>query len=191
MCTKIWSLSKRNNVTIHTIRNISVFPFKTNKTKIKPKTKQMNWWLKFYKWGSNWNKEMLILNLLRVYPEKEIQGELELCSARLQNKGNLQRQKHQGHSHKSCLSRMIIGAGKKLGCLLSKDWLGSEMFAELQGRDLGVIKLQLTDVPKHLVMYLDLTNFRENSSSHRCRNKKRLDTQWLSFFVFLTMIISL
>lgn len=94
-------------------------------------------------------------------------------------------------SYKSCLSRMIIGAGKKQGCLLSKDWLGSEMFAELQGRDLGVIKLQLTDVPKHLVMYLDLTNFRENSSCHRCRNKKRLGTQWLSFFVFLTMIISL
>ena len=41
---------------------------------------------------------MLILNLLRVYPEKQIQGELQLCSARLQNKGNLQRQKHQGHS---------------------------------------------------------------------------------------------
>ena len=40
---------------------------------------------------------MLILNLLRVYPEKQIQGELQLCSARLQNKGNLQRQKHQGH----------------------------------------------------------------------------------------------
>ena len=41
---------------------------------------------------------MLILDLLRVYPEKEIQEALELCSARLQNKGNLQRQKHQGHS---------------------------------------------------------------------------------------------
>ena len=41
---------------------------------------------------------MLILDLLRVYPEKEIQEALELPSARLQNKGNLQRQKHQGHS---------------------------------------------------------------------------------------------
>ena len=26
-----------------------------------------------------------------------------------------------------CLSRIIIGVGKKQGCLLSKDWLGSEM----------------------------------------------------------------
>ena len=41
---------------------------------------------------------MLILISLRVYPEKEIQEALELCSARLQNKGNLRRQKHQGHS---------------------------------------------------------------------------------------------
>lgn len=41
---------------------------------------------------------MLILNSLSIYPEKEIQEALELCFARLQNKGNLQRQKHQGHS---------------------------------------------------------------------------------------------
>lgn len=35
-----------------------------------------------------------------------------------------------------CLSRIIIGVGKKQGCLLSKDWLDSEMVAELQGEKL-------------------------------------------------------
>lgn len=32
-------------------------------------------------------------------------------------------------SYMNCLSRTIIGAGKKYGCLLSQDRLGSEMVA--------------------------------------------------------------
>ena len=32
----------------------------------------------------------------------------------------------------SPLSRIVIGTAKKSGCLLSKDWLGSEMVTQLQ-----------------------------------------------------------
>ena len=44
------------------------------------------------------------------------------------------REAYRGKNHKvivvtvsSCLSRIIIRAGKKSGCMSDKDWLGSEM----------------------------------------------------------------
>ena len=60
--------------------------------------------------------------------DTQIQEALELCSARLK-KGGV----YKGKNHKitvgymSCLSRIIIGAGKKWGRLLSQGWLGTEM----------------------------------------------------------------
>ena len=54
---------------------------------------------------------MLILNSLSIYPEKEIQEALELCSARLQNEGGLSRKKPQNYL--ICLSEIRIGTGKK------------------------------------------------------------------------------
>lgn len=75
--------------------------------------------------------------MLGLHPWTQIQETLELCCAELQNgREGLQRQNHRATvSHMSCLSRIIIAAGKRC-CLLSEDWLGSETIAQSQGATL-------------------------------------------------------
>lgn len=51
-----------------------------------------------------------------------------MCSAGLQNEGGSYRQNTQNNI--TCLWGIRIGAGKKKGCLLNKDWLGSKMISK-------------------------------------------------------------
>ena len=56
-------------------------------------------------------------------------------------------------SHMSHLSRIIIGAGKKSGCLSNKDWLGSEVVAQVQGETLRPRQM-LADIVLRTTVFL-------------------------------------
>lgn len=70
-------------------------------------------------------KSFTWVKLRIVASETQIWEVLGLCFVGLHNGGGLYSQNPKLHK----LLRIRIGADKKQGCLLSKDWLGSKMIA--------------------------------------------------------------
>lgn len=113
------------------------------------------------------------------------------CSARLQNKGNLQRQKHQGHSQ---LQKLFVKneqlSWQEARLLATRIGWGLECLQSYKGGTWGH-KVAADRCSKTPGDVLGFDKFQRKSAVYRCRNKKRLGTQWLSFFVFQLLLISL
>lgn len=136
--------------------------------------------LKFQKWRTDWILKKGYLGFVRTASLTQIQETLELCCTELQNGEKTCRDRTTGpqESHMSCLSRIIIAAGKRC-CLLSEDWLGSGMIIN-QGATLEISQAAAAaDVLSMAGSAFGLVRFREIWKCWWGRDGLRADLWWL------------